>query len=188
MKEFKKFNEDEWYKKWVDDDIFEYLVDEVKYHLIGNSSDYQTSILQNLWICESPIEQLLYLDIIKSLGDNEIANPYVNIGNVLLQENIYCGDKKYRVDFLIPVEYTNPKDKSIIRKFYVIECDGHEFHEKTKKQVIKNNERTRDLQEYGYDVIKFSGSEIYHTSNQCAISIFKIIYNYFWINIMNIER
>ena len=96
MKEFKKFNEDEWYKKWVDDDIFEYLVDEVKYHLIGNSSDYQTSILQNLWICESPIEQLLYLDIIKSLGDNEIANPYVNIGNVLLQENIYCGDKKYR--------------------------------------------------------------------------------------------
>lgn len=188
MKEFKKFSEEEWYKHWEEDEILDCLVDEVQTNLMGNSVDYQTFILQNLWVCESPIEQLLYINIIKSLGDNQISNPYVEIGNVLLQENIYCGGNKYRVDFLIPVEFTNPKDKSITRKFYVIECDGHDFHEKTKKQVIKNNERTRDLQEYGYDVIKFSGSEIYHTSYKCAIGILKIIYSYFWNNILGLER
>lgn len=50
----------------------------------------------------------------------------------------------------------------------MIECDGHEFHEKTKEQVIYDNEREYKLKSAGYDVLHFSGSEIYNNPYECA--------------------
>ena len=58
---------------------------------------------------------------------------------------------------------------------FVIECDGYEFHQKTKKQVEQDNERQRALQKEGYEVIRFSGSEIYHRPKKCALEVKKII-------------
>jgi very-short-patch-repair endonuclease len=40
----------------------------------------------------------------------------------------------------------------------VVECDGHDFHEKTKQQVTKDNRRERELQIAGWHVFRFSGS------------------------------
>lgn len=42
----------------------------------------------------------------------------------------------------------------------VIECDGHDFHEKTKEQVARDKKRDRFIKGQGYDVYRFSGSEI----------------------------
>ena len=49
-----------------------------------------------------------------------------------------------------------------------IECDGHEFHEKTKEQVTHDNEREYELKMQGYDVLRFSGSQIYNQPLSCA--------------------
>lgn len=49
-----------------------------------------------------------------------------------------------------------------------IECDGHEFHEKTKEQVTHDNEREYDLKMQGFDVLRFSGSQIYNKPFRCA--------------------
>ena len=43
----------------------------------------------------------------------------------------------------------------------VVECDGHDFHEKTRAQVARDNQRDQDLQELGYLVFRFSGSQIF---------------------------
>lgn len=57
----------------------------------------------------------------------------------------------------------------------VVECDGHDFHEKTKEQAKRDKSRDRDLQAAGITVLRFTGSEIYNDINQCIIDIELVI-------------
>lgn len=50
----------------------------------------------------------------------------------------------------------------------VIECDGHNFHEKTKEQAARDKARDRSLLTAGYPVMRFTGSEIYADPLACA--------------------
>lgn len=50
----------------------------------------------------------------------------------------------------------------------VVECDGHDFHERTKKQATKDRSRDRRLQELGHTVFRFTGSEIWSDPMACA--------------------
>lgn len=58
---------------------------------------------------------------------------------------------KYRVDFLLTLRGQK----------LVVECDGHDFHERTKEQARKDRSRDRYLTNEGYTVIRFTGSEIW---------------------------
>lgn len=49
----------------------------------------------------------------------------------------------------------------------VIECDGHEYHS-SKTQIKRDNERDYDLKSSGYEVLHFSGSQIYENPWKCA--------------------
>lgn len=69
----------------------------------------------------------------------------------------------YRVDFLLvcgPHPLTN--------RVFAIECDGHEWHEKTKEQVARDKLRDRRLLMAGIIPVRFSGSEIYADAADCA--------------------
>ena len=96
--------------------------------------------------CKSPIEKLMCAILFQTEAYFEV------------QEKI----EKYTVDFII--DLTVGEDCNYI----VIECDGHDFHEKTKAQVTKNNERDMDLKKAGYDVIHFNGSQIFNNPMKCA--------------------
>ena len=72
------------------------------------------------------------------------------------QHDIYIGEKHYIADFY--VEKAN----------LIIECDGHDYHQKTKEQVIRDNEREYDLKMAGYNILRFSGSQIYNHPFECA--------------------
>ena len=63
----------------------------------------------------------------------------------------------YRLDFA----YFHPMHhgKGLVK--IAIECDGHEFHEKTKEQAKRDKERDRYLQSEGWIVARFTGSEIF---------------------------
>lgn len=61
----------------------------------------------------------------------------------------------YHVDFLITSKTMGELETAI-----VIELDGHEFHEKTKEQVARDNKRTRALTQAGMTVLRFSGHEL----------------------------
>jgi very-short-patch-repair endonuclease len=58
----------------------------------------------------------------------------------------------------------------------VIECDGHNFHERTKKQAAKDKERDRFLQASGYRVFRFSGSEIWADPVRCADDVLQFAF------------
>lgn len=61
----------------------------------------------------------------------------------------------------------------------VVECDGHEFHEKTKEQAAKDKWRDRQFAELGYRVLRFSGSEIYKDPKGAAESVARIISRFY---------
>lgn len=96
--------------------------------------------------CESPIEEQFW-----KIAQHEISGivPQYHIG-------------RYRVDFALP-------DKHVI-----IELDGHEYH-KTKKQRTADARRERNLQELGWRVIRFTGTEIYQDAQDCVEQVKRLI-------------
>ena len=49
-----------------------------------------------------------------------------------------------------------------------VECDGHDFHEKTKDQARRDKSRDRALFSAGWPVLRFTGQEIHEDAAQCA--------------------
>lgn len=76
---------------------------------------------------------------------------------------------RYRVDFLLSVRCYLPERTGI-----VVECDGHDFHERTKEQAAKDKSRDRRLAELGYVVLRFTGSEIYRNPLACAAQVWAV--------------
>ena len=125
--------------------------------------------------CESPIETIMLLALYKAfrfestapfafLGndpDTKFANSY---GLLQLYSQVQIAD--YRVDFLLKMPL---EDGGSVN--FVIECDGHEFHERTKEQAARDRARDRKLQSLGYTVFRFTGSEIWRSSEKCAYEI-----------------
>ncbi len=50
----------------------------------------------------------------------------------------------------------------------VIECDGHDFHERTKEQASHDKARDRRFQALGLMVLRYTGSDIHADPEQCA--------------------
>ena len=76
---------------------------------------------------------------------------------------------RYRADFLVVKEMINGKEK------IVIECDGHDFHERTKEQAQHDKKRDRDMQKAGYKVYRFTGSEIWRTAGKCVLDALEVL-------------
>lgn len=60
-------------------------------------------------------------------------------------------------------------------KRLAIECDGHDFHEKTKEQAARDKSRDRALVQAGMHVIRFTGSEIFRDAESCVRQIEAIL-------------
>ena len=73
----------------------------------------------------------------------------------------------YRIDFLFTVDGAKPR--------LAVECDGHEFHERTKQQAAYDRARDRDLLKLGVRTARFTGSEIHHSAERCAADVFDIL-------------
>lgn len=69
----------------------------------------------------------------------------------------------YTVDFAIVFP--------MMERRVVVECDGHDFHEKTKEQASKDKARDRALLAYGWPVMRFSGSDIWNRGAECAAEV-----------------
>ena len=117
---------------------------------------------------QSPIEQI-YLIALMTL--QEVVNFKFCIETQYLIE---CENKKYYGDFAIcHYECLHDDLKEDFR--LVIECDGYEFHQKTKEQVEKDNKREYDIKMQGFEILRFSGKEIYNDAMGCALKTLKYI-------------
>jgi very-short-patch-repair endonuclease len=98
---------------------------------------------------------------------------YPEVVNVFPQ----CRWESYRADFvLVHVELdfsvTEPR---LMERVVVVECDGHDFHEKTKWQAERDKGRDRDMTAAGLIVVRFTGSEIWRDPVKCADEALRIL-------------
>lgn len=79
---------------------------------------------------------------------------------------------KYRADFLVVSKFAcSPTVHHV-----VVECDGHDFHEKTKEQAARDKARDRDMATLGCHVLRFTGSEIYRDADRCAAQVSEFLH------------
>lgn len=134
-------------------------------------NDLLFDIQMDIEKCESPIEQLFLIELLENTRSYGFNNKLKKIGyeflDLVVQEKI----GKYRADFVLHLH----KNCEIIKKF-VIELDGHNFHEKTKEQVQRDKEKDRFLISEGYTVIRFTGSEIYNNCKDKVKEFLEIVY------------
>jgi very-short-patch-repair endonuclease len=57
----------------------------------------------------------------------------------------------------------------------IIECDGHEFHDRTKEQASNDRARDRKLKKLGYEVFRYTGSDIYSDPFKCAMDAWDMV-------------
>lgn len=157
----------------------------------SNLQERIEGIYSDIAIGDSPIEQLLFTalfveietgrhehsevvpfpkgkrrdpDIMKKT-DDILIDTYKRVGMPLIVEaQAYVLD--WPVDFFITARSQYGGYSSL-----AVECDGHEFHERTKAQAKKDRSRDRRLQQAGYTVFRFTGSEIWNDPCACADQI-----------------
>ncbi len=138
-------------------------------------NNFTYDLLYSMENCESPIEQIMALRLHEFRYSRQAHRMEfidgLDIIEIHKQHPIKTEGKKfYRVDFMIAVY-----DKVVADGMcFVIECDGHDFHEKTKEQAKKDKLRDRELVTDGYVVMRYTGSEIYGNS-RIADEIFQRI-------------
>lgn len=132
----------------------------------------------------SPIEQMLSIALFYAIesskhfgpiGENVFGQP----GRAGIQINERVGFRvrpqvpigAYRADFLLTYRHYTGAGVAA-----VIECDGHNFHEKTKEQAQRDKERDRHFQSLGLLVLRYSGSEIYRDPLKCALDALNIVW------------
>lgn len=56
-----------------------------------------------------------------------------------------------------------------------VECDGHDFHDRTQQQASYDRARDREMLRAGLPVIRFTGSDIHHDADKCASDVVDIL-------------
>lgn len=93
------------------------------------------------------------------------------------QAEINIENNKYFADFLFDDSLYGKTIPFVKDIKLIIECDGFEYHHKNKKQVDNDYKRQIALQNAGYDVIRFSGSQLYKDPIGCAETAFNYLVN-----------
>lgn len=118
-------------------------------------------VLDLLEHCQSPIEAILLVHLYGRVAYDTMCEliPQAPIG-------------RYRIDLAI-VECDWHENPPRVR--LAIECDGHDFHERTKEQAARDKRRDRELVAAGWQVLRFTGSEIRNEAKRCADEVLSII-------------
>lgn len=98
-----------------------------------------------------------------------LSRPDTPTDCVFLAPQVQIGP--YRVDFLLGVG-KRPSDAQCV----VVECDGHDFHDRTPDQAARDKSRDRYLNQRVKAVARFTGREIYRDVDACLADATKILF------------
>lgn len=140
---------------------------------------------------ESPIEAAMLFaltivgreiaySVIYVVRGMEMGGRYDPSGTLYIEPQAQLGE--HRVDFHITYKEVTPDFSNPIKlpdgreipgtkeieKKMVLECDGHDYHDRTKEQARKDRGRDRTLQSLGYLVYRYTGSDIWSDVFRCA--------------------
>jgi very-short-patch-repair endonuclease len=131
---------------------------------------------------ESEIEKALFAFLMLEFGkyytiEFQVFDWY-RWGQETLGQGTYCYIQaqiaNYRADFM----FVNVDEKGVMRRI-VVECDGHDFHERTKEQAARDRARDRWMTEHGIIVLRFTGSEIWRDAKKCVEQIGRVLFEPF---------
>ncbi len=143
-----------------------------------------------LWIagelCQSPIESLFFtaLTMACKFGGTEIDG-CIHVEDEQTLENLQQSGRykvalivqmqqqvgDWRVDFVVHYyDHGYPNREPQWRRL-IVECDGHDFHERTKAQAARDRKRDRQSQHWGLPVLRFTGSELWADPWACAMEV-----------------
>lgn len=108
----------------------------------------------------SPIEWLFVLGLVANgFRARERSTALWMLGRFDLRARTQVTIRRYRVDVLLRTS----------RAAVAVELDGHQWHERTKRQAERDKSRDRDLLiADGITTIRFTGSEIVRDARFCA--------------------
>lgn len=135
-------------------------------------------------IGDSPIERLLYVALAAkvffglgehtavSIIDNHVEPPDDVYKSTVIFVKRQVQLEGWRVDFVI---YAYDHCGTVLKRpgwrQLIVECDGHDFHERTKHQAKRDRSRDRAALMSGRDIMRFTGSEIHNDPWGCAVQI-----------------
>lgn len=94
----------------------------------------------------------------------------VRLPQVVVYPQLKIG--RYRTDFFVVRRALAFEGEPLRRRTMVIECDGHDYHERSKEQARSDKARDRYMQARGHLVFRFSGSDIWNDSVACVREAF----------------
>jgi very-short-patch-repair endonuclease len=138
--------------------------------------------------CESPIELPMVLALVTvarhhgvsvglisqawgEYGDRFEPSASTRRPNFFLRIEPQAQLGEHRVDFCLTLDGSIRGEDGRTRsgsQRMVIECDGHDYHERTKEQAKRDRERDRLLQSFGFLVYRYTGQEIWEDVFACA--------------------
>jgi len=128
--------------------------------------------------CESPIE----MSLLTAMFDNPSFDGFAFTPKQhhrfffhAARDKCVCAQfqiDRFRCDFALTVQHPYGTRTKI-----VIECDGHDYHERTKEQARRDRSRDRLMTADGWRVLRFTGSEIHRDADACVEEIASIIEN-----------
>ena len=131
----------------------------------------ESLFLTALWMaCKfggTEIDGIMYVEDEETLERLQSSRHYDTSLVVQCQQQV--GD--WRVDFIInyfDVGYPNRPQKWTK---LIVECDGHDFHERTKAQAARDRKHDRLSQHSGLPVLRFTGSELWADPWSCAMEV-----------------
>ena len=144
--------------------------------------------IASLRVLKLPISSALSKYIEYPLTINGINNESIDTNSLSgkcgdLCEVRPCGEKynnkTYIADFVIDFSKKDKDGHFVYPKIsdvkYVIELDGFEYHS-NKQQMANDYEREQSIMELGYKIIRFTGSQIYNSPEDCVKKTISIIY------------
>lgn len=132
------------------------------------------------------VEDIRY-KIHESQGNGEEYVRYVGGGNDTYNRLTVEPQKQfgqYRVDFFLSYSESGPAPDKHGWAFYIrdaiVECDGHDFHERTKEQARHDRSRDRHFTKLGFRVLRFTGSEIWKDPFACVDEVMSALAEDIW--------
>jgi Protein of unknown function (DUF559) len=135
--------------------------------------------------CESPLEKLLGSAFLRGCQDQRTFFEGCPVGasfNAGLMgflagaQNVYftitpnaeitTERGKFRPDFLFQVYEPDTGIYGRVVFLFGVEIDGHDFHEKTREQAQRDKSRDRVLLRAGIRLLRFTGSEVFHSLDE----------------------
>lgn len=115
-----------------------------------------------------PVSDRLPLDTARAIV-RRMGNP---LNSAFIERQVQLAG--WRVDFVL--HYPAPGNEfdaagEIVLSRLIVECDGHDFHERTKEQAARDRGRDRAAQHAGLPILRFTGSELWNDPMSCADAV-----------------